>query len=184
MTGLVSRIQVARELAASVHALQVDKAGKRYIDHPKRVAQRLTEFDTQLAIPGIEILTPSQLEVCVIAGWLHDVLEDSGTADYSPVLPADIQELFGREVTKVVQKLSRGEWFDMDEFVNAAIATDPLAKLVKLSDIADNTNHARVQLMIQAGGSVKPGKYEHALKVLGYTPEQLAWLVKDQTRIY
>ena len=54
-------------LATIAHRGQVDKAGKPYIDHPRRVAGRLAGGP----------------RYTLAAAWLHDVLEDVPPSVYS-----------------------------------------------------------------------------------------------------
>jgi len=57
------QIDIAKAIATVAHKGQVDKAGSPYIDHPRRVAERL-----RAAKVG---------EAVVAAAWIHDVLEDT-----------------------------------------------------------------------------------------------------------
>jgi (p)ppGpp synthase/HD superfamily hydrolase len=67
--------QLAGLLSQYYHAGQVDKAGKKYWKHPKRVAKLVQEF------PGFARFSPHEQEVAVCAAFLHDVIED---CDVSP----------------------------------------------------------------------------------------------------
>ena len=55
----------AKDIATKAHEGQVDKAGMPYIDHPRRVAERVAQVDGR----------PEAIAVA----WLHDVVEDTAT---------------------------------------------------------------------------------------------------------
>ena len=72
-------VETARQLATQTHGAQKDKAGNPYIDHPRRVAERLEAAGASAQ--------------AVAAGWLHDVLEDTPTtaADLAAVgIPTEV----------------------------------------------------------------------------------------------
>lgn len=108
-------LQRAIAIAREAHAGQVDLAGKPYIAHPLRVMG---------AVEG---------EEAKIVAVLHDVVEDS------PDWPlAKLQaEGFPADVLAAVDALSRKEGEAYEAFIER-VALDPLAKLVKLADLADN----------------------------------------------
>lgn len=59
----MDQIAAAEQVASGAHAGQTDKAGRPYLDHPRRVAARV---QTTTGDPD-----------AVAAGWLHDVVEDT-----------------------------------------------------------------------------------------------------------
>ncbi len=138
---LLEQVELARQIATKAHAGQVDKAGRPYIDHPRRVACRVVELQAQAV------------------AWLHDVIEDTG-------LTADDLRLQGvdDDTVAAVQLLTRGEGDDGDY---ARIAADPLAREVKLADIADNTDPARTALLDPATRERLAAKYTNARRALG-----------------
>ena len=83
-TSLVERAYI---YSARVHEGQVRLSGEPYLSHPLEVAY---------------ILATMKLDsVCISAGLLHDVLEDtSATED-------DLQDMFGEEVLKIVKGLTK-----------------------------------------------------------------------------
>jgi (p)ppGpp synthase/HD superfamily hydrolase len=88
MTPWSERVNKAMRIAATAHAGQIRKAdGTPYIAHPFAVAWLLAEHDCD--------------EDIVIAGLLHDVLED--TAGYGS---AEIARDFGQGVLGIVQEVS------------------------------------------------------------------------------
>ena len=140
-----------REQAARAHAIavvahrgQVDKLGRDYIHHPAAVAAM---FD------------PASQSVEFCAAWLHDVVEDTDiTAD--DLVRAGIHA----EVVEVVLLLTRQDG-QGDEYYTQ-IAANPLARAVKLADLAHNTSPERVAQLpddVQARLRVK---YEHAYSLL------------------
>ena len=112
-------VEKALALAVAAHRGQKDKHGEPYIWHPIRVALRLN----------------SQEEQC--AALLHDVVEDCGIS-----LEDLAQEGFPSEVLDAVDHLTRREEETYEEFVRRC-AGNPIARKVKLADLADNTDPAR-----------------------------------------
>lgn len=131
----------ARALATDAHAGQFDKAGQAYIGHVARVAARVSgDADAE------------------VVAWLHDVIEDCpGFATQVQAFPAAIQQ--------AVRRLSRNTAVDADTYY-ALIAADPLALKVKLADIADNADEARLAALDAATAERLRSKYRHALATL------------------
>lgn len=126
MTEVDAMVQhgMAAALASIAHRGQVDKIGAAYIDHPARVAER---FDW-LGEP-----------VHHCAAWLHDVVEDSDITEQD-LLDAGILP----ETVDVVALLTRrSDVSDGDYY--ARINANPIARAVKLADIADNCAAWRVR---------------------------------------
>jgi (p)ppGpp synthase/HD superfamily hydrolase len=141
----VSQIEIARAIATIAHRGQVDKAGNPYIDHPNRVAASLSnEHNNTIA-----------------AAWLHDVIEDSFiTAE--DLLAAGVHP----EVVGNVELLTRRKDVRPDEYY-ADITQSYAAKKVKLADIADNTNLARLVLLDDSTVVRLIHKYAKAKVMLG-----------------
>jgi hypothetical protein len=72
------------------------------------------------------------------------------------------------EVVAAVQLLTR---IAVDDAYYRRIASDPLAREVKLADIADNTDPVRTALLDPATRDRLAGKYDHARRALG-APEE------------
>lgn len=110
----------AVEFATEKHKGQTDKNGIDYIQHPLRVASKLSD------------------PVLRAAAMLHDVVEDTGT----PI--EEIRELFGDAVAFYVDclTLKRGETYEA--FINRIIKSGPKAVELKTADINDNMNPARL----------------------------------------
>lgn len=142
---LLEQVELARQIATEAHAGQVDKAGRPYIDHPRRVAERVEDLQAQAV------------------AWLHDVLEDT-TRTAEDLRAAGVDD----EVVAAVQLLTRT---DGDDAYYARIAVDPLAREVKLADIADNTDPVRTALLDPATRDRLAEKYDHARRALGALEE-------------
>jgi (p)ppGpp synthase/HD superfamily hydrolase len=126
------RIERAATFARKAHAGQVRKfGGGDYIVHPERVARRVAALE-------------GATEVMVVAGWLHDVVEDT------PVTADTIAEEFGPDVaglvlelTKVGQdeELTRAEKHSANLAALALISSP--AKRIKMCDRIDNLHDMR-----------------------------------------
>ena len=156
-----------QRIAELVHKIQKDKAGRDYIDHPKRVAQNAAALAEKLGLSETETAD-------VIAGaWLHDVLEDSGDEAWPLTLPSDLAEWgISRNALSIAEFLTRENSFMVhlgeksgDEYYENMKA-NPQAVLVKCADIADNLNFERMEWMVEAGKTPKPEKYIDALRKL------------------
>ncbi len=107
-------------LAAGAHRGQTDKAGQPYILHLLRVMLRLED------------------EAGRISAVLHDILEDT------TVTPDDLRRAgHGEDVLRALDALTRREGEDYAEFIER-VAKNSLARRVKLADLADNLNAARL----------------------------------------
>jgi (p)ppGpp synthase/HD superfamily hydrolase len=134
---------LAERIAREAHAGQVDKAGRDYRDHPRRVAL------------AVEHLGP----VAVAAAWLHDVVEDT------PWTPVGLREHLPSEVVDIVALLTRQADQHPDDYY-AQVRTHPTALAIKLADIADNADPARFDELDPALADRLRAKYTHALEAL------------------
>lgn len=113
-------LEHAIALAAKAHAGQVDKAGQPYILHPLRLMFAVqTEYERMTAV-------------------LHDVVEDTAWT-----LEGLLQEGFPAEVVEAVQVLTKTEGETRIDAARRA-AQNPLARAVKLADVADNMDLRRI----------------------------------------
>jgi (p)ppGpp synthase/HD superfamily hydrolase len=112
-------LEDAIALAASLHKGQVDKAGQCYILHPLRV---MLSLDNDRAR---------------IAAVLHDTVEDSG------LTLETIGARFGADIAEAVDALTKREAEDYPQFIERC-GRNLLARTVKLADIGDNSNLARL----------------------------------------
>lgn len=138
-------VDKARELAHRAHAGQVDKAGRPYIEHVARVAAAVA--DDPLA---------------ETVAWLHDVEEDCvGFIVENPRWLDD----FPPAVFWPMHKLCR-HTAGTEERYYERIRHSPLALRVKLADIADNADEARLALLDKPTADRLRRKYAKALKAL------------------
>ncbi|MBX3272482.1 MAG: HD domain-containing protein [Sandaracinaceae bacterium] len=110
----------AVEIAAQAHVGQLDKGGAPYLEHPLRLMLRAE--------------TPAEKLVAV----LHDVVEDSAWT-----LEALAREGFSSEVLAALERLTRLEGEPYEDFIER-VAEHPLARRVKLLDLADNADLSRI----------------------------------------
>lgn len=116
----MSTLNRAIIIAAEAHAGQVDKGGAPYILHPLRV---------MLAVEGTQAR---------IVAVLHDVVEDSG------ITLADLAaESFDTEVLAALETLTKRPGESRIDAAHRA-AANPIARLVKLADNADNSDLSRI----------------------------------------
>lgn len=113
-------LERAIAIAARAHEGQVDKAGAPYILHPLRV---------MLAVKGKQ---------AQMAAVLHDVLEDT------LVTAGDLYEAcFHDEVIEAVCALTKQPGMSRMDAARK-VATNSIAKAVKLADLADNMDISRI----------------------------------------
>lgn len=137
-------VEKAKDLAHRAHAGQVDKAGRPYIEHVARVAAAVADDPEAEAV-----------------AWLHDVLEDSEShAD-------EVYAGFPQNIVGAVVMLTRHASGTNSEYY-ASIRLFPAALRVKLADIADNADEARLALLDEKTAARLRRKYAKALAALGH----------------
>lgn len=137
-----AQVPLARSIAEKAHAGQLDKIGEPYVGHPQHVAEALTD--------PIEQAT----------AWLHDVIEDCG------VTAEDLLEQgVDPDVVAAVEVLTRRPDVPFDRYY-ARIAADPIARPVKLADIADNLQPWRTARLDPGTRQRLEEKYASALLAL------------------
>ena len=110
-------LQQAIRLAVNVHNNQEDKNGQPYILHPLRVMNRFW--------------TNGQLSAEMVVAVLHDVVEDCA-------VPLDnIRALFGPEIGAAIDAITRRDGESYEKYIERC-ALNPVARRVKIADIADN----------------------------------------------
>ena len=124
----LSLLRKAYEFTASQHARQKRLSGEPFISHPLEVVHILAEMK----------LDP----VCLVAGMLHDVIEDTRTT------PELVRQDFGAEVARIVEgvtKISRIKFLSPEEQqaenfrkMILAMVDDIRVVLVKLADRLHN----------------------------------------------
>ena len=103
ITGYSDRINHALAFAAKHHDQQVRKGTRLpYLTHPANVALILTRYGCD--------------EITVVAGILHDVIEDCVTADYTAeMLEQRIATKFGADVLATVLQVTHRKHDDQGE---------------------------------------------------------------------
>lgn len=110
----------AMRLAYEAHKEQYDKGGVPYIFHPYHIAEQLEE----------------EYDICV--ALLHDVVEDT------EVTLEDLEQAgFPKEVVEAVGLMTRDKEITYLDYVRR-LKTNPIAKKVKLLDLAHNTDPTRL----------------------------------------
>lgn len=109
----------AMRIAYAAHHGQTDKSGQPYIFHPFHLAEQMTD------------------EITVCAALLHDVAEDTD------VTIEELEREFPPEVTQALRLLTHAPGTDYFDYIRA-IACNPVAKAVKLADLAHNSDESRL----------------------------------------
>jgi (p)ppGpp synthase/HD superfamily hydrolase len=138
---LMSTLERAIAIAAEAHAGQTDKGGAPYILHPLRVMMRV------------------EGERARIAAVLHDLVED--TAWTFEALRA---EGFEDAVVEAIDGLTRRDGEVYLDFCRRA-AGNEIARAVKLADIDDNLDPARVAALPEGSHSLGE-RYRKARAIL------------------
>jgi (p)ppGpp synthase/HD superfamily hydrolase len=124
-SGYSDRVNHALAFAAKHHDQQVRKGTRLpYLTHPANVAIILTRYGCD--------------EVTVVAGILHDVIEDCVTKDYTrEMLEQRISTKFGADVLDTVLAVThRKHDDDGEEFTSEEVRLDYLKRLANASERA------------------------------------------------
>lgn len=140
---MTNEVERAKAIAYAAHECQVDKAGFPYIKHVARVAAAVSDDPVAEAV-----------------AWLHDVVEDNPSIGYSR--RGDVSDY----VWGCVYMLTRLSG-QTDEDYYRLIRCSELATRVKLADIADNSDEARLALLDGKTADRLRRKYAKARKMLG-----------------
>ena len=114
------QVELAEHIARERHTGQTDKGGHPYIGHPRRVAARVS--------------TPLERTVA----WLHDTMEDTGYT--ATMMRADG---FDEQVIEAVMLLTHRPHEPYTDYIRR-LADNPVARRVKLADLADNMDITRL----------------------------------------
>ncbi len=110
----------ALKLCFEAHKEQTDKTGMPYVFHPFHLAEQMTT---------------EQTTVCAL---LHDVVEDS------PYTLDDLRKMgFSEEVLTALALLTHDPAVSYEDYVKE-LAKNPIAKAVKLADLAHNSDPTRL----------------------------------------
>ena len=121
----------AMKLAYKAHEGQYDYSGIPYIFHPIHVAEQMED----------------ELTTCV--ALLHDVLEDTS------MTLSELENEFPPEITEAILLLTHDPATDYLDYVRR-LCQNPLARKVKIADIAHNTNETRL-----SGTNPDPERLRH-----------------------
>ena len=108
----------AMRIAYAAHHGQVDYNGIPYIFHPIHLAENMDD------------------EISCCAALLHDVVEDTA------VTMEELAKEFPPELIEVLQLLTHDDSTDYFDYVRA-IKANPIARKVKLADLAHNSDQSR-----------------------------------------
>ncbi len=116
----VATLERALAIAATAHEGQLDKGGSPYILHPIRVMLRVDTVEER------------------IAAIMHDVVEDSDVT-----LDSLRSEGFSDAVLNAIHALTKRPGEKYEDFIDRS-AADPIAREVKLADLAENSDLTRI----------------------------------------
>ena len=127
----------ALEIALTAHRGQKDKVGEPYIRHPLRVAERV------------------QGEQAQVVALLHDIFEDT---DFTLEDVDDVDD----EQRDALRVLTRDPNQPYGDYIEC-VAQHPLARAVKLADLADNLDRLPAWEQVDPDGTPKRRRrYEKA----------------------
>ena len=135
----------AMKLCYEAHKDQVDKTGIPYVFHPFHVAEQMTG------------------EASTVVALLHDVVEDT---DYT--LDDIAAAGFGKEIVEAVALMTHEDDVPYLDYV-ARLKDNPLAREVKLADLAHNSDLSRLG-EIDEETRQRLEKYEKAKAILKQEP--------------
>ncbi|BBP64267.1 MULTISPECIES: GTP pyrophosphokinase [Pseudomonas] len=116
----MSTLERAISISALAHEGQTDKGGAPYILHPLKVMLRLSGDEER------------------IVAVLHDVVEDTA------VTLADLRDAgFSEATLNAIDSLTKRDGETYQAFIERA-ARDPMARRVKLADLAENSDLSRL----------------------------------------
>lgn len=140
-TSLSILLELAIAIAEQQHAGQVDKAGRPYIEHPKRVMRAMsTDAERIVAI-------------------LHDVVEDTDLT-----LDQLAAEGFPDHILAALDSVTRRTGETYEAFV-ARAAKDAIGRRVKYADLRDNADLSRIAAPT-AADRARTAKYQRAMAQL------------------
>ena len=131
----------AMKIAFEAHKEQIDKSGMPYIYHPIHLAEQMVDEAT----------------TCV--ALLHDVVEDTETT-----FEALEREGFTAEIIEALKLLTHNDAVPYMEYV-VAIKNNPIAKTVKLADLAHNSDLTRLDV-VDEKAEKRVEKYKQAMELL------------------
>lgn len=138
----------ALKLCFEAHKNQIDKSGMPYVFHPFHLAEQMETEDT------------------VITALLHDVVEDT---DYTI---DDLKEMgFSENVISALKLLLHDPGIPYMDYVKK-IKENPVAKAVKLKDLAHNSDLTRLDYVDDTARK-RIKKYQRAIALLNGEEDEL-----------
>lgn len=131
----------AMRVCFAAHREQLDKAGLPYVLHPLHVAESMND------------------ELSTVCALLHDVVEDTDIT-----LTALGEMGFPSPVLDVLALLTRQEDVPYMDYIKK-IATNPVARQVKLADLAHNCDLSRLDIIDEVA-LTRREKYLDAIELL------------------
>lgn len=141
----MSTLEHAIAIAAIAHTGQVDKAGAPYILHPLRMMLALSSNEERITAVLHDVV-----EDC--AGWTFDRLRTEGFSD---------------KIISALDSVTKRDGEPYEAFVLRA-ASNPIGIRVKLADLEDNCNLARITSPT-AKDHARIEKYKQAIAVIKKT---------------
>ncbi len=131
----------AMQICFEAHKDQLDKSGIPYVFHPIHLAEQMQDENT------------------TVAALLHDVMEDT------PYTLEDLREEgFSEEVLEALVLLTHQKSEDYLDYVRR-IKDNPIAKAVKLADLAHNSDLTRLD-MVDEKAVERKNRYQEAQAIL------------------
>ena len=133
--------KLAMKIAYRAHHGQFDHGGIPYVFHPIHLAEQMDD------------------EATTVTALLHDVVEDSAYT------LRDLEAMgFAPEVLEALALLTHADGVPYLEYV-AAIKQNPIARAVKLADLAHNSDLTRLDT-VDAKALARVEKYRQAITLL------------------
>lgn len=134
-------LEKALQIATDAHIHQADKAGKAYIFHPIRVANRCYTDEEK------------------IVALLHDTIEDTEiTAEYL------LMEGFPRNIVDAILSVTCNKDESYEDFIKRS-RLNPIGRQVKIHDLEDNMDITRLNELTEKD-LVRLNKYLKAYRYL------------------
>jgi hypothetical protein len=166
------------QIAKVIHEGETDPMGRDFIGHIRRTYENLEQ-------------TPAFAEFDIfdqiftrLATWLSRTLEREASPTWPKVLPSDLAEWgASRDILSAVEFLTRdttlmeylGKQRDVTEF-NRSIASNPLARAIRIAQIADEANRQREIWREQIGGSIDIESLEAQIIAFSLSEDEELWL--------
>jgi hypothetical protein len=171
---LVDRVTRIAEL---IHAEQVDLVGRPLIRHIVRSSPAMVPTFAQMSLDDQTSM--------YYASNLQLALDHPGSAHWPKVLPSDLAEWgVPRDALAIIEILTKnyslikylGQDRDQTSYL-AAVAANPMARLVKIAQAVDDANRQRILWMNQMGVTPSPSADEiyETLDAMDLSDEELDW---------